>query len=133
MSTSAEYVLLASVFYQRQQDGTRKRFRRGETVTGLSENSAHRLLKIRAIAPASEVANVASEPVEPVSGVESVTPAPGDDATKPDLIAWVLANLVKDDGSEYSEAELRRMNKDDLWALINAVEDDDDPDADSEE
>lgn len=46
---SAEYVLRASVFYQRQEDGSRKRFRQGDTVTGLSAAEAKRLLGIKAI------------------------------------------------------------------------------------
>lgn len=47
---------------------------------------------------------------------------PAEDATKAELVAWVSANVVKDDGSDYSEAELNRMNKDQLWELINAVD-----------
>lgn len=47
---SAEYVLQASVFYRRQEDGSRKRYRQGDTVTGLSAAEAKRLLGIKAIA-----------------------------------------------------------------------------------
>lgn len=61
--SSVEYTLLASVFYQRQQGGARKRFRAGDTVTGLSPENAERLLKIGAIEPKS--ASTAPPPVTP--------------------------------------------------------------------
>lgn len=63
MNPVTEYTLLASVFYQRQQGGAVKRFHAGDTVTGLSEEKAARLLRIGAITPAGAAAKPKPEPL----------------------------------------------------------------------
>lgn len=78
MSDKAEYTLLASVFYQRQQGGARKRFRAGDTITGLSAEKADRLLKIGAIAPAGSPAPAAPLPPAPVADAPDTEPADDD-------------------------------------------------------
>lgn len=42
-------------------------------------------------------------------------------ATKSALIAWLVDNAVRPDGSEYTAGSLHPHNKDELWALIDAV------------
>lgn len=63
MSAVTEYTLLASVFFQRQQGGSVKRFHAGDTITGLSGDKAARLLRIGAITPAGAAAQPKPEPV----------------------------------------------------------------------
>lgn len=53
---------------------------------------------------------------------------PTEDDSKADLVAWVLANAEKEDGSDYSESELNRLNKGQLVELINSVPDEPDSD-----
>jgi hypothetical protein len=48
---------------------------------------------------------------------------PAEDATKADLIAWLVENAVDEDGGDYTESKLQPHNKAQLWDLINAVED----------
>lgn len=80
--SSVEYTLLASVFYQRQQGGARRRFRTGDTVTGLSPENAERLLKIGAIAPKSAT-TAPPPPADPEPEPES-DPGPLIDFGEPD-------------------------------------------------
>lgn len=70
MSAVTEYTLLASVFYQRQQGGAVKRFHAGDTITGLSEEKAARLLRIGAITPAGAAAETKPEPLVDVGDDE---------------------------------------------------------------
>ncbi|MDH6199189.1 hypothetical protein M2272_005857 [Mycobacterium frederiksbergense] len=48
------HILLASVFYLRQEDGSRKRFRQGDVVTGLSDDQVQRLFKAGALGSKSQ-------------------------------------------------------------------------------
>lgn len=51
--------------------------------------------------------------------------APGDKphaaATKAELIAWLVDNTERPDGGDYTAGSLQPHNKDELWALIDAV------------
>ena len=42
-------------------------------------------------------------------------------ATKAELIAWLVDNAVRPDGSDYTAGALQPHNKDELWAMIEAV------------
>lgn len=42
-------------------------------------------------------------------------------ATKAELIAWLVENAVKPDGGDYTAGALQPLNKDELRALIDAV------------
>ena len=59
------------------------------------------------------------------------TPADSDDGglkkpaantKKDDLVEWIVANVSKDDGSDYTTVELNGLTKDHLWAIIDSVE-----------
>lgn len=80
MGSATEYTLLASVFYQRQQGGARKRFRAGDIITGLSAEKADRLLKIGAIAPIGSPAPATAPPPAPTDDAPAPEPAENDDA-----------------------------------------------------
>lgn len=43
-------------------------------------------------------------------------------ATKAELIAWLVENAVKPDGGDYTAGALQPLNKDELRALIEAVD-----------
>lgn len=116
--SASEYVLLASVFYLRQEDGSRKRYREGDLVTGLNDEQVHRLLRAKAIArPADVPAPDEPKPTEPADG------KPADDATKAELIDWLVENAVDESGGDYTPSKLQPLNKAALWGLINSVED----------
>lgn len=145
---SAEYVLRASVFYQRQEDGSRKRYRQGDTVTGLSAAEAKRLLGIKAIGRVKleHAPEPTPEPDPPSSDGAGDSGADdggqgGDDSTsdagqgaddgdsvpaveKPAQIATkaALVDWLADHPKPKhgkSRAELESLNKDQLWALVN--------------
>lgn len=65
-----------------------------------------------------EAGGAAVEPAEPAEGGK-----PAQDATKAELIAWLVENAVDEDGGDYTESKLQPHNKAQLWDLINAVED----------
>lgn len=58
---------------------------------------------------------------EPVDGEQALT-KPGSTAKKPELVAWVVDNLAKDDGSDYTTDEAEALKVDELRALIESVE-----------
>ena len=63
-----------------------------------------------------------------VGGSDSVeAEANGDkppaNAKKADLVAWLTANAVKEDGSDYTEAELDAMKVPELRELVDSIED----------
>lgn len=144
---SAEYVLRASVFYQRQEDGSRKRYRQGDTVTGLSAAEAKRLLGIKAIAKAKAPEPAPEPPPSNDGGGDDTSGGTdnggqgGDDgtgdagqgtddggapqaaekpaqiATKAVLVDWLADRPNAKHGK--SRAELEALNKDQLWVLVN--------------
>lgn len=65
-------------------------------------------------APASDE-TTADEP--PADGEK-----PPADATNKVLVAWLVANVAKEDGSDYTESELKPLNKAALQELIDSVE-----------
>lgn len=107
-----EYVLTASVFYRRTE-GRRRRFERGDRLTGLSDRDVRRLLAAGAIAPADAAAG--DPPGEPTP---EPTPAPQPSRehapTRPKQAApksvWVKYAVAK--GFDRNEAE--SMSKPDL-------------------
>lgn len=120
------YVVDAPLVLVRDQERKVHHYYQGATIAWLDDEQREHFLDLGLVHKVGDAQTESdSAPLESDDGKPDV------DATKDVLIAWVLANVVKDDGSEYSEAELKRLNKDDLWALIDAVEDD--PDAGSEE
>lgn len=115
--SATEYVLLAEVFYLRQEDGSRKRYRTGDVVDGLNDEQVERLLRAKAIGSADDL-----EPVDDETDAEVEDEKPTGDDAKPVLVEWVLANVAKADGTDYSKSELNRMNKDELVEIIESVD-----------
>ncbi|MDN4521360.1 hypothetical protein QYF68_26580 [Mycolicibacterium austroafricanum] len=121
------FVVDAPLVLARDQAGRVHHCYAGAVIPWLSDEQRKHFLDLNLV---HEVGEVQADEERTVA-LESGGSKPDSEATKPDLIAWVLANVVKDDESEYSEAELKRLTKDDLWALIDGVEGD--PDAGSED
>lgn len=111
-----EYVLTTSVFYRRTE-GRRRRFERGDRLTGLSDRDVRRLLAAGAIAPADTPASDPPGDATPAPTPEP-TPAPKPSRehapTRPKQAApksvWVKFAVAK--GFDRDEAE--SMSKPDL-------------------
>jgi hypothetical protein len=56
------------------------------------------------------------------AAVEPGGEKPGPNATNKVLVAWLVANVAKDDGSDYTEAELKPLNKAQLREIVDSVE-----------
>lgn len=117
--SATEYVLLAEVFYLRQEDGSRKRYRTGDVVDGLNDEQVERLLRAKAIGSADDLPE--PEPVDDETEGE-VGGKPAEDATKPELVEWIYENVAKADGEDYTKTELRKMDPKELRAIVDSVE-----------
>ena len=110
-----DYVLTASVFHHRA-DGRRRRFERGDRLTGLSDRDVRRLLAAGAIAPVKDDAPAQA----PAALPESQAPAPVKAETGPDQPrrpkqtapkpVWVDYAVAKG----FDRAEAESMTKPDL-------------------
>lgn len=116
-------VLLATTIFVLQEGGNYKQFRRGEAVPGLNEEQVDRLTKCGALGSASDLAPGADEVDLVEDAPSSGGGKPAEDATKADLIEWLVDNAVDADGVDYTTSKLQPLNKAALWDLINAVED----------
>lgn len=116
-------VLLATTIFVLQEGGNYKQFHRGETVPGLNEEQVDRLTKCGALGSSADLAPEVDE-VDSVEDDPSTDGGkPDEDATKADLIEWLVDNAVDADGADYTTSKLQPLNKAALWELINAVED----------
>lgn len=124
-------VLLATTIFVLQEGGNYKQFHRGEAVPGLNEEQVERLTKCGALGTAADVEPEVVEPEDvierngagvPVPDADDDTDRPAEGANKPELVAWIYANVAKDDGSDYTKSELNKMSPEDLRALIDSVE-----------
>lgn len=122
------FVVDAPLVLARDQGGRVHHRYAGEVISWLDDEQRSHFLSLGLVHEVGDVA-ASSEPApdEP----DDTGGRPAEDAKKADLVDWVLANALKEDGSEYSEAELNRLNKDDLRALINSVPDESDDGSES--
>lgn len=65
--------------------------------------------------------------VEEIGGTPADDPndsgdKPAKTANKADLVEWIVANVAKDDGADYTAEELDGQTKPQLWELIDSVE-----------
>lgn len=117
-------VLLATTIFVLQEGGNYKQFHRGEAVPGLNEEQVDRLTKCGALGSAADLEPEVGEgdsgcDTESAGGESKL----GEDATKAELIEWLVDNAVDADGADYTASKLQPLNKAALWELINAVED----------
>lgn len=121
------YLVTAACVIAQDQDGKLHHHYEDDVIAWLSDEQAEHFVS------SGLVEETDSDPggSEPVDEPDDTNGKPAEDAKKADLVEWVLTNALKEDGSEYAEAELNRLTKDELWALINSVPDESD-DAGSE-
>lgn len=120
--SATEYVLLAEVFYLRQGDGSRKRYRTGDVIEGLNDERVERLLKAGAIARPGDVPAESEPDVAEEAGESDEVGDKPADATKPELVEWIYANVAKEDGSDYTKTELRQLSPDELRDIVRSVD-----------
>lgn len=87
----------------------------GAVIDWLSDEQAEHFIS------AGLVVELDSAPAD--SGESDDGGKPAEDATKAELIEWLVENAVDTDGNDYTASKLQPHNKDQLWELINAVED----------
>ncbi len=122
------YRVVAPLVIAKDQERRPHHVYEGGIIQWLSDEQAEHFLSTGLVEKVG--GSVSDESDELEESVIDTGGKPDAEAQKAELIEWVLANVVKDDETEYSEAELKRLNKDELWALINSVPDESD---DSEE
>lgn len=119
---TSEYVLLASVFYQRQEDGRRHRYTKGDTITGLPAAAVQRLTDAGAIASKSAKAAKDAAVDAPAPADKDKGPAQNDHAAperparvapKDEWVAYVVAKtehtdspIAHDEADAMTKAEL---------------------------
>lgn len=111
------YRVVAPLVLAQDQEGHTHHFYAGEVIPWLSDGQAAHFLESGLVVDVASPADTADPLQEPGDG------KPAANATKPLLVAWLVSNAVKDDGSDYTDGELGTLNKAALWELINAVED----------
>lgn len=106
------YTVVAPLVLAQDREGRIHHRYEGSTIEWLSDEQAEHFVGLGLVRKAG-----GGEPSTDEDG------KPGDDATKQDLIDWLVANAVTDDGSDYTEGALRPLNKAQLRELVDAVED----------
>lgn len=99
----------AALVLARDHEGKTNHRYHNEVITYLDEEQAAHFLKCGL--------------VEKIGAVEQ----PGDDkpaktAPKPELVAWLVANVAKEDGSDYTAEELNEFKVPELRDLVDSVE-----------
>lgn len=105
------YIVDAPLVLARDQGGHVHHRYQGAVIDWLSDEQAEHFLSLGLVHRSGDT-----------SADDAGSDRPDADATKPTLVAWLAANATKDDGSEFTESELNKLNKPDLWGLINSVE-----------
>lgn len=133
------YVVDAPLVLARDQEGRVHHRYQGAVIDWLSDEQAEHFLGLGLVHKVGD--EPAADPSEPDSAdagnggdLGSADSAdsgkPASDATNKVLVAWLVDNAVKEDGSDYTQSELKPLNKAALWELINAIEDEPDSEGD---
>ena len=102
------YVVEAPCVLARDQRGNCHHKYEGDTIPWLSDEQAAQFIAAGLIEKATDT--------DPGDG------GPPAGATKNELIAWLVDNAVRGDGSDYTAGSLQPQNKDELWKLVEAVQ-----------
>lgn len=106
------YQVVAPLVLAQDQSGATHHVYQGGIIQWLSDEQAEHFL--------------AEELVVEIGDEDPVTKdgaKPPKNAGKPVLVDWVVANVVKDDGAEYTEAEAGDLTKPQLWAIVDSIAD----------
>jgi hypothetical protein len=115
-SRGVTYKVVAPLVLAVDPDGHTHHVYEGGVIEWLSDaQRAHFLAE-------SLVEVVGAAPASPAPGDAGDGDKPDDTATKAELIAWLVDNATKPDGSDYTAGALQPHNKDELRGLIDAVE-----------
>jgi hypothetical protein len=110
------FTVTAPLVLARDHEGKVHHCYEGAVINWLSDEQRDHLLGLGFIRANGEAAPTDDDS----AGGDGDKPAAT--ANKPVLIAWLVSNAVKEDGSDYTVGELTGLNKAQLWELIEAVE-----------
>jgi len=116
-SRGVTYKVVAPLVLAVDQGGQTHHVYAGGVIDWLSESQRERFVGEGLVVPTS-----APVPPPPPVGAGEDGIKPHSAATKAELIAWLVENADKPDGSSYTAGALQPQNKDELWQLIDAVE-----------
>lgn len=119
------YKVVAALVLAKNQQGLIQYVYEGGVIPWLSDEQAEHFVSSGLVVEIDDPEPEDDEPEDPADGGK-----PAEDATNKVLAQWLIDNALKEDGSEYTEAELKPLNKASLWELINAVEEPADGDED---
>ena len=110
------FTVVAPCVIAKDQEGRQHHSYQGDKISWLSPEQAKYFLDENLV-----VKDGAAAQPEP-EGAETNGDKPGEDAHKPELVAWVYANVAKADGGDYTKAELGKMSPEELRAIVDSVE-----------
>ena len=104
------YQVVVPLVLAQTQDGQTHHVYQGGVIQWLSDEQAEHFLA------EGLVVKVDDAPADDDDG------RPAKSAKNADLVEWLVANVSKDDGSDYTAEELGTLTKAELWAIIDSVE-----------
>lgn len=112
------YRVTAPLVLARDKEGKVHERYQDAVIDWLDDDQKRHFLETNLVEEIGAPAPVEVADDEPVADGEK----PPADATNKVLIAWLVANVAKEDGSDYTESELKPLNKAALQELIDSVE-----------
>lgn len=107
------YQVVAPLVLARDKEGKTHHVYQGGVIDWLSDDQAEHFIGTGLVVELD-----APDAVDEDEG-DGKPPA---NATNADLVEWIVANVVKDDGSDYTAEELQGVKKADLRAIVDSVE-----------
>lgn len=108
------YLVTAPLVLARDKEGKVHERYEGAVIDWLSDEQAEHLVGTNLV---KEVESTDDQADGPADGEK-----PAASASNKVLAQWLVDNAVKEDGSDYTDAELKPLNKAQLRELIDAVE-----------
>ena len=112
------YRVTGPLVLARDKEGKTHHVYEGGLIDWLDDDQKAHLLNVGLVEKVGASAPVDDGDDEPPADGEK----PAADATNKVLIAWLVENVAKEDGSDYAEAELKPLNKAQLRELVDSVE-----------
>jgi len=109
------YQVTTPLVLARDKEGKVHERYQGAVIDWLDDDQKRHFLESGLV---EEVGNTPADDDEPPAGGEKPAAA----ATNKVLIAWLVENVAKEDGTDYTEAELKPLNKAQLRELVDSVE-----------
>jgi hypothetical protein len=111
------YRVTSPLVLARDKEGKVHERYEGAVIDWLNDDQKRHFLEAELVV---KIGSAAAEPEPVVEANDGDKPSA--DAVKQELIDWLVANAVDEDGNDYTESALKPKNKDQLWELIDAVE-----------